>query len=137
MRGAIGGTEWYAHERFRGITMRTFFIMTIVLLLSACGGVNQGRKIDTNQVSKFQTGKTTYEQVIATMGTPASIQNHSDGTRVLIYVHTQAAPRPATFVPVVGLFAGGADVQQQSVIFTFDRDGVLKDYTTQDTQMCS
>ena len=116
--------------------MRTLFAVSVVLLLSACG-VDQGQKIDTNQVSKFQTGKTTYAQVIAAMGTPASIQNHSDGTRVLVYVHTQAAPRAATFVPVVGLFAGGADVQQQSVVFTFDREGILKDYTTQDTQMCS
>ena len=116
--------------------MRVLFAMAIAVLLSACG-VDQGQKIDTNQVAKFQTGKTTYDQVIAAMGTPASIQTRSDGTKILVYVYTQAAPRPATFVPVVGLFAGGADVKQQSVLFTFDHDGILKDYTTQDTQMCS
>lgn len=48
---------------------------------------------------------------------------------MLIYSFSHAQARPASFIPVVGLFAGGADVRSSSVVLTFDRLGILLDYS--------
>ena len=43
------------------------------------------------------------------------------------YMYVRATAKPATYIPIVGAFAGGANVQNQMVMVTFGPDGVVKD----------
>lgn len=108
----------------------------MVLLLAGCT-TGSGTRIEASQISQFKVGITTYDQVVQALGPPVSTVQNSDGTKAIVYANTNAKIRGATFIPVVGLFAGGADVKSQSVVFTFNADGTLKNYSTSDTQVCS
>jgi outer membrane protein assembly factor BamE (lipoprotein component of BamABCDE complex) len=108
--------------------MRKGMVVLAALMLAGC--VSSGTKVDTTQIASFQKGKTTYAQVVQALGPPISVSTLSDGTRIIGYGYVHAEPRAASFIPVVGLFAGGADAQSQSVIFTFGPDGTLRDYST-------
>lgn len=116
--------------------MRQLLWTCVALLVAACGS-SGGTKVDQNQVAQFQRGVTTYDQVVSAFGQPQVVSKTADGHTVIAYAYTQTQVRGATFIPVVGLFAGGADANQQSESFTFDKNGILQDYTTMQSQACS
>ena len=57
--------------------MKAVLIVAAALGLSAC--VATGKKVTQEQVSRFQKGKTTYQEVIADLGEPTNSTLHSDG----------------------------------------------------------
>jgi hypothetical protein len=46
------------------------------------------------------------------------------------YVYSHGEARAASFIPVVGLLAGGSDGKVTTVTFDFTPDGVLKDWAS-------
>lgn len=116
------------HHRF---AFKAFSLATI-LALTACGG-SSGTLVQPQQVSDFATGRTTYEQVVARLGTPSTVKASSDGSRTASYTHASVRARPESFIPLVGGFVGGADSTAHTVNFAFDRKGVLTGTDTQDT----
>jgi hypothetical protein len=88
--------------------------------------------------SQFTVGTSTISDVEAVYGQPTTQSVVSTGDRVLIYATSHAHVKAVTFVPVVGLFAGGAKASAQSMSFVFDKDGKLKAYSGQTTNVdCS
>ena len=81
-----------------------------------------------------QSGRTTYTEVVDTLGQPTSQTVNSDGIRSISYVYAQAQVRPATLIPFVGMFVGGADSRSNFVIMQFDGRGVLTDYSSSTSQ---
>jgi outer membrane protein assembly factor BamE (lipoprotein component of BamABCDE complex) len=135
-RAGCGTMPTARNTRILGETMSRLPALLIVIVLGGCG-TDSGTKIDSSQLAQFTVGQTTYNQVAASLGTPSTLQTRSDGSRTAAYSHLSASPRAATFIPIVGAFAGGADVHSETVVFQFDRRGVLTDYTTSQTQACS
>ena len=88
--------------------------------------------------SQFKIGVATPADVIAKLGAPMSEVKNSDGTEMLTYVSSSGHVKAATFVPIVGLFAGGTVSRSSSLVFTFDANGLLKSTGTSNTRMdCS
>ena len=116
--------------------MHRAIILAVMMLLVGCGS-NSGTKVDSSQAAQFQPGVTTYDQVVAALGPPNNLTQMSDGSRIIVYVNTQTNVHGATFIPIVGMFAAGADAKQQMASFTFDQRGILKTYSTGQTQACS
>jgi outer membrane protein assembly factor BamE (lipoprotein component of BamABCDE complex) len=135
-----GQTRWSWHHTdctyYKNLGMWKLAALSIAIVLGGCG-TDSGTKVDSSQLTKFTVGQTTYDQVTASLGRPSTLQTRSDGSRTAAYSHLSASPRAATFIPIVGAFAGGADVHSETVVFQFDRRGVLTDYTTSQTQACS
>ena len=77
---------------------------------------------------QYVVGKTSMAEVMAKMGKPNSVNTSSSGT-MLMYMNTKAHIKGASFVPIVGLFAGGAKTHYKFSIFTFGSDGLLKDFS--------
>jgi uncharacterized protein (DUF697 family) len=50
----------------------------------------------------------------------------SDGTRIDIYMYMSARANTESYVPVIGLFAGGVKATNNTATFTFAPDLVLK-----------
>ena len=101
----------------------------MVFILSACllvGCVSVGRKIDQSAANRIEKGKTTREQVIRLIGSPDQITIRGDDT-VFLYQYMRATAKPETFIPIVGAFVGGANVQNQMIMITFSPDGKVKD----------
>jgi len=80
----------------------------------------------------FQTGVDTINTVVAKLGRPNSTENNSDGTVTIRYARVRTHIKGASFVPIVGLFAGGATGTTTTKSFTFGSDGLLKSYASGD-----
>ena len=110
--------------------MRT---IAIAAMLTLAGCATSGREISANQMNAMEKGKTTYSEVVQRLGKPTVDTVAADGNRTTLYNFSKAGIKGATFVPIVGLFAGGMNVSGSSVTFNFDPAGVLKDYSTSTT----
>jgi hypothetical protein len=93
------------------------------------------KDITPDQVAAFRPGVATYQDVVGALGRPQTEMLDSDGTRTIQYGAIRAHAKAASYIPVVGLFAGGAIGTSSAVAFTFGPDGLLKRYTTQTTRI--
>ena len=126
--------------RFLGIVsgagggqMRIFGVAVAMLVMLA-GCVSSGTKVTAEQAGQFQKGVTTRAQVIGRLGAPNSSSVLNDGRRIDVYVHIQASADAASYVPVVGLMAGGASSSSTTATFTYDAGGVLQTVSTSEGQ---
>lgn len=106
--------------------MKKLLILITIILIVGCASV--GRKIDQSAVNKIEKGKTTREQIGTLLGSPDHIMTLGNGDVMYSYGYMRATAKPATFIPIVGAFAGGADVQTQNLIVTFSPDGLVKNF---------
>jgi len=82
----------------------------------------------------FKVGVDTLATVIAKLGNPNSTNAASDGTVVISYMTVNTRIKGASFIPIVGLFAGGATGKSRGKSFTFGADGLLKAYSSNNFQ---
>lgn len=100
-----------------------------IMAISLMGCVSAGTKelADQRTVSKIEVGKSSRTEVRTLLGDPVNVMPMPRGEEAWIYVHMRGKPRPASFIPVIGLFAGGADVKSENLMVYFDRTGIVKD----------
>lgn len=108
--------------------VRAFLVPMTALVVMGCA--SSGTMVTEQQAGQFQKGVTTREQVIAKLGQPNSSSAMDDGTRADVYVHVHAAANAASYIPVVGLLAGGANSTTNTATFTYDKTGLLKTIAT-------
>lgn len=111
---------------------KSLSVALAAVFLSACAAT--GVKVTDDQVSQFKEGETTRSEVVAALGSPTSTMRHSDGTSTLIYTYAESRTRASTFVPVVGIFAGGVDMRSSQVILDFDENGILVGSTSSEDE---
>ena len=103
---------------------------------SACAA--RSHDISPEQVAALKPGVATYDDVVKALGRPMSVSTSSDGSRIAVFGAVHASPKAASFIPVVGLFAGGATSSMAFSAFIFGPDGVLRQSnTTSATTDCS
>lgn len=104
---------------------RTLILLACIVIASGCATV--GRKLDENTVASIRKGETTRDQVLKLLGSPEQVSRNADGEVTFQYLYSRATAKPETFIPFVGMIAGGANVQSQNVVVTFRPDGIVKD----------
>jgi outer membrane protein assembly factor BamE (lipoprotein component of BamABCDE complex) len=108
-----------------------------VSILSGCAS-SGNEKVRTETMdtvgTKVTKGKTTEADIKAIYGEPVDVSLTDAGSEVWKYVYAHATVKAATFVPIVGLFAGGNDVNKNEVVFIFDSNKVLQNYTVHASQ---
>ena len=107
--------------------MKQLVIVVLSLFIIGCASV--GTKLDQNKVQLIKEGITTKNEVIELLGNPYMITLSSDKKEILMYQYANAKTRPSTFVPVVGLFNGGVDMDQQMLQVLIDEKGIVEKYT--------
>ena len=102
-------------------------LLTIVIaaLLTGCASV--GHKLDETKVAQIKKGITTREQVLQLVGSPDQITRDGNGNVTFQYLYCRATAKASSFIPVVGAFAGGANVQNQMLMVTFGPNSVVND----------
>jgi outer membrane protein assembly factor BamE (lipoprotein component of BamABCDE complex) len=113
--------------------MKFIGAIIIATILTGCASSVVGVKVDETKLAAFKPGETTKEQVIAALGFPTTQVHSADGTWLLMYSYAKSHVRPETFIPFVGLFAGGVDSSGNSVMLKFDADGKLMSTTSSTT----
>lgn len=114
--------------------MKQILLATLVAVALA-GCVSSGTKVTEKDMSGFQRGVTTEQEVITRLGAPNMTSLADDGTRIDRYLYVHASPNAANFIPIVGLMAGGAKGTSTTVQFIYDNNGVLKSYSSSSSQM--
>ena len=124
--------------------------MELLALCALAGCVSSGNPAirDEAVVEQIKTGITTKEEVRKLLGKPNSIGRGSGnlppGTgiphtaqtnyEVWTYKHISVETHPATFIPIVGLFAGGATSDVNTVTIYFDDKGIAQYLQTSQSQ---
>lgn len=108
--------------------MKTFVILLTAVLLIGCAST--GRKIDMTKIDQIKKGETSQAEVLQLLGTPQQTTRNSKGETTFTYIYTYASTKAETFIPIVGAFAGGANVQTQMTTISFGPDGKVSEYTT-------
>lgn len=91
-------------------------LLALVLLVSGCASV--GRKIDPAAASQIKNGQNMAD-VRGLIGAPDQVTRDGNGNETWMYLYSRASVKGATFVPIVGAFAGGVNTQNQSVVVVF------------------
>ena len=100
-------------------------IVALVAFVSGC--YSSGRKIDQSNIERIQIGKTTKQEVTSLLGAPDQLIRRGNGEVLMRYSYHRMQIHASSFIPIVGLFAGGADTQNQGVTVTVGSDGVVRD----------
>lgn len=108
--------------------MRRNYMLCLALLLSACSTIGNRQLENAETVDKIRAGKSTKAEVKALVGDPSEVTFTENGEETWKYVLTKSQVRGASFIPIVGLFAGGADIQTYTLTVLFRTDGVVKQY---------
>lgn len=78
----------------------------------------------------FKEGADTIATVTAKLGRPNSNEANSDGTTTIRYARVRTSIKGASFIPIIGMFAGGATGKTTTKAFTFGSDGLLKSFSS-------
>lgn len=105
-----------------------FLAFFLAVLLFGCASI--GHMIDQSAADRIKKGETTKGQVIDLIGSPTQVTRLSNGDTTFVYLYVRVASKPESFIPIVGLFAGGSNVQNQIVVVTFGPDDIVKTITS-------
>jgi len=98
--------------------------------LSLAGCAASGVKVSDEQAQNFQVGRSTYADVVGTLGPPTTTSSSTNGMRVAIYSYAAVQSRPQNFIPYIGPLVAGYDRSSSAVTFTFDARGILTNTTS-------
>ena len=101
-----------------------------VALFSSCA-VNQGNTSiqDFGRFAELERGKSTKRDVYKGFGQPHDVSYASQNSQWTFY-NTQSTTSAASFIPFVGLVAGGLNNQITTADFFFNKKDVLQRYST-------
>ena len=103
------------------------FLLSLLILVSGCASAGNKQITDSSTVSKIEIGKSTKADVKLLVGEPTKVNFKDNGnTEIWEYVYKRGQVRPATFIPVVGWFAGGADVTGSTLTILFNDKGIVQ-----------
>ncbi len=76
---------------------KTILSCCVLAILTACAA--SGVHVSEAQISEFQKGETTYEDVVLKLGNPTSRTLDSAHNTQIIYVYSEYQTRPETLIP--------------------------------------
>ncbi|GJH25795.1 outer membrane protein assembly factor BamE [Caballeronia novacaledonica] len=109
----------------------------VVAALAGCAsqGVQQLKEENANTVSsKIIKGKSTTGDVRQAFGDPTETSFTDNGNELWRYKYSHSTAKAQNFIPVVNLFASGADVDKKELVVFFDDKGIVKNYSMQSSK---
>lgn len=101
--------------------------LLVVVALAGCVSAQGTKAIsDPDLVSKIEPGVSTKDDVTALLGSPDDTTFTDSGSEIWKYVYQRAEYRKSNFIPVVGTFAGGTDLETSTLTVLWDEDGVVR-----------
>ena len=110
----------------------TIIVLLLMGSISGCASAGiQAIKGETTETvaTKITKGRSTTADVRRAFGDPTSTSFTDSGNELWNYEYAKATPKAANFVPIVGIFAGGMDVDKKTLVFFFDKNGVVQNYS--------
>ncbi len=120
---------------FSKFLARVFTTVALMIAIGGCAGTEGGQRqiTDSSKIGQIQKGVSTKDSIRSAFGDPEGVSYEANGDEIWTYSYSRSSVTPATYVPVVGMFAGGATVKSSALVVTFDSRGVVKEYATDST----
>jgi len=107
--------------------MKIFFVLGAMLMfMTACSTIGNESIRDKDLVAQVKAGHTTKEEVKTLFGDPSKVTYTDTEEEIWDYMCAKSQVRAASFIPIVGLVAGGADMQSYTLTVRFRQDGIVK-----------
>lgn len=99
----------------------------VATLLMGCS--TSGRKLDQTQIDTIRIGDDK-AAVQASIGAPDQVSRSVSGGETWTYEYSRSRPNAKRFIPLLGTFIGGKNVETQTVNVVFNDEGRVADVTT-------
>ena len=107
--------------------MNAFSLLFIATLLAGCASV--GKPVVTQNIPKIKRGVTTEADLVRMFGAPTTKTLNANGNVIMIWAHSAAQAKGASFIPFAGPFIGGTNVQVQQLTVLLNSKGTVQNYT--------
>jgi outer membrane protein assembly factor BamE (lipoprotein component of BamABCDE complex) len=67
-------------------------------------------------------------------GEPTEVSFTDGGNQIWKYTYVHATSKAVNFVPIINLFAAGANYDQKELVILFDEDDIVKNYTMRESE---
>jgi outer membrane protein assembly factor BamE (lipoprotein component of BamABCDE complex) len=101
-------------------------LMVVLGLMTGCS--TSGRKVSQADAEMIRAGDTK-QDVQARIGVPDEVSKNLSG-ETWTYQYRRSSPNAKRFIPLLGTFIGGKNVETQTVTVKFDQDGRVQDLQT-------
>lgn len=101
------------------------FLLTLVLVTSLAGCMSSGKQVAPEAALQFKEGVTTESEILTKLGQPTAMSINS-GKKFLTYSGMQVQMKGASFIPIIGAFAGGSDYKMSMAIYQIGPNGILE-----------
>jgi len=118
--------------------LRLLATIALQALLVACTSAGNERIADltqSNLSSDIVKGKTTQAQVRQLYGDPIKTSFTDSGNESWEYEFSRLQSKPTNFIPYVNLIQSGAEGDKKSIVFFFNRDKVVLNYTLSNSKV--
>lgn len=112
--------------------IRLFFVICLSVLVQGCATATMGTTATDNigNFLKLKPGVSSKYDVFELFGQPHDVVNAEGGSKsTWIYYQASMKSNPLTFVPFVGVVAGGMDKENTVVEIVFDQTETFQDVT--------
>ena len=106
--------------------IRILGLFSLLLIISSCAsnyGASQTQ--DFGRYLSVKEGESSKTDIFDTFGQPGDVNYFENSESVWVYYAVSMTANGATFIPIVGLFAGGSNSNTQISKFYFDPNGIL------------
>ena len=105
-------------------------VLSLIATIAVCGNLfgcaSSGVQVSQEAALQFVEQKSTEADIIAKLGRPTMVTINGN-IKVLMYAGSQVKVKAASFIPVVGAFAGGSDIQSTAASYQLDaKTGILQ-----------
>jgi outer membrane protein assembly factor BamE (lipoprotein component of BamABCDE complex) len=108
-----------------------FSSLLLLCLLNACtSSMGNANVRDSRVLSNIHKGHTTQAQVGQLLGQPQRTAVDASGKETWYYNYSEAELDSATFIPIYGIFAGGAKSTSTELMIEFTPQKIVSNYTT-------
>lgn len=113
------------HFQPKGLDVKKNLLSLSIASIILAGCAASGVQVSQEAATQFKEGESTESAIIAKLGKPSMVT--MNGTmKVISYTGSQYQTKAASFIPVVGLFAGGGDMAVKTVSYQINQAGILE-----------
>ena len=118
--------------------MRIFILAILaVFVLGACASAGNMAIKEENEnsvSSRIVEGKSTKQEVVAAYGQPSSSTFTDGGNEIWTYSYAHAYATGASYIPIIGIFAGGTNIQSKTLVIMFDKANIVVRFSMRESQ---
>jgi hypothetical protein len=121
-----------------GVISRTIWLAAALLTMVVAGCASGGNEVlraqDANAVDQYIVdGKTTRSDVERIYGPPNATSFANAQNDIWIYRWVRSTARAENFIPYVGAFVGGSDVQKKELVILFNEQNTVVRHSMRDS----